>query len=159
MRILSTTLVAAAVLGLAGCTSGSVFSSGSFTSALTVSTGSVNAVRAQHGLNRLKSDPRLVKMAREQASLMARHLKMSHTTSYGQSFSRRLKRSGYNGLAAENLAEGFTTVDQVIAAWLNSRGHRRNMLHKRMTHYGLAVVEADHPKRGKRKYWALVLGG
>ncbi len=90
---------------------------------------------------------------------MARSKRMKHTAVAGQTFTVRLKRSGYPGIAAENIAEGYETQGEAIDAWVRSRPHRKNMLNRRMKRYGLGVVETDHPTRGRRKYWALVLGG
>lgn len=120
---------------------------------------SVNDVRRHYGLNTLERDPVLERIAKEQSRLMAKHLKMTHNTEAGQRFSQRLKRSGYKKLAAENLAEGYKTKGEAFDAWVRSPPHRKNMLNKRMKRYGLGVVETQHPSRGKRKYWTLVLGG
>ena len=69
-------------------------------------------------------------------------------------FKARLKRVGYRGLAAENIARGQKSLGRVLAGWMKSPGHRRNMLHPRMRYFGLAAA-----KNGGRNYWAMVLGG
>ena len=114
----------------------------------------VNALRQQHRLPLLKLHPSLQKAADEQARLMAKKRKMSHKVGWGHGFRARLKRAGYRGLAAENIALGQETLGQVLSAWMNSRGHRRNMLHPRMRFFGLAANRG-----GGRKFWAMVLGG
>ncbi|MEE9314110.1 MAG: CAP domain-containing protein [Rhizobiaceae bacterium] len=114
----------------------------------------VNKIRVAHGLNKLQLHPALQKAAREQSVLMARKQKMAHTTGFGQSFASRLKRVGYRGLAAENIARGQKTLKRVLSGWMNSPGHRRNMLHPRMRYFGLSAAKA-----GGRNYWAMVLGG
>ncbi|MFD0917082.1 CAP domain-containing protein [Pseudahrensia aquimaris] len=145
---------------MAGCTSTSVLESGLNVSGNTKSQySSVNDVRRKFGLSVLQRDPVLERMAKEQSRLMAKHLKMTHNTERGQRFAQRLKRAGYNRLAAENLAEGYKSRGETMDAWVRSKPHRRNMLNPRMKRYGLGVVETDHPTRGKRKYWTLVLGG
>ena len=147
-------------LFLAGCTGTSVLESGlGPLSSATSQYSSVNDVRRKFGLSVLQRDPILQRMAREQSRLMAKHLKMTHNTTRGQRFSQRLKRAGYRRLAAENLAEGYKTRGETMDAWVRSKAHRRNMLNPRMKRYGLGVVETNHPTRGKRKYWTLVLGG
>lgn len=79
---------------------------------------------------------------------------MSHKIGWRNSFSARMKRVGYRRLAAENIAYGQASLDRVLKAWMNSRGHRRNMLHPRMRYFGLAYSE-----RKGLKYWTMVLGG
>ena len=49
--------------------------------------------------------------------------------------------------AGENLGEGFTTVDGIITAWINSQTHRDNMLNPNYTHIGVAILEG--PFQGK----------
>lgn len=114
----------------------------------------VNTIRAAHGLSALAPHPSLQKAANEQSVLMARAGKMAHTVARGHSFSSRLKRVGYRGLAAENIARGQKNLQSVLRGWMNSRGHRRNILHPRMKYFGLAAA-----KSGGRKYWTMALGG
>ena len=58
-------------------------------------------------------------------------------------------------LAAENVAFGDIDVDELFLRWMNSSGHRRNMLDPRFTRYGLAYVREGNGSN--RRYWALVL--
>ncbi|MEP1207442.1 MAG: CAP domain-containing protein [Rhizobiaceae bacterium] len=114
----------------------------------------VNAIRVHHRLAPLQLHPSLQRAAAEQAKLMARSGKMAHRVRFGQGFKARLRRVGYRGLAAENIAKGQRSLNHVLKAWMNSRGHRRNMLHPRMRYFGLSAA-----KGGGRNYWAMVLGG
>ncbi len=114
----------------------------------------VNAIREQHNVAQLQPHPQLQEMARKQSRLMARFGKMSHKVIWFNGFQARLRRAGYRGLAAENIAEGQQTLQKVLQTWMNSPGHRRNMLHPRMRYFGMALA------KGKgRNYWTLVLGG
>ncbi len=79
---------------------------------------------------------------------------MAHTVRRGYDLGSRLKRVGYRGLAAENIARGEASVQRILKGWMSSPGHRRNMLNPRMRYFGLSVV-----KGGGHKYWAMVLGG
>jgi len=115
---------------------------------------SVNALRAAHGLPPLRMHPRLVAAAKQQAAIMAKTGRMAHTAAPGQTFTRRLRSVGYKGLAAENIARGQPSLRSVLRGWMNSRGHRKNILHPRMRYIGLSVTKG----RG-RNYWAMVLGG
>lgn len=114
----------------------------------------VNAIRAQYRLPLLQLHPSLQQAASEQARLMAQTGKMAHKVRRGEGFKARLKRVGYSGLAAENIARGQRSLGRVLAGWMKSPGHRRNMLHPRMRYFGLSAA-----KSGGRNYWAMVLGG
>jgi uncharacterized protein YkwD len=110
-------------------------------------------LRETEGLRALSADAQLEKAAREQAGLMAARQKMQHTTGRGDDFVSRVRRNGIEGAAAENIARGSFDTERLFLAWMNSRGHRRNMLDGRFTRFGLASAQA---KTGER-YWALVL--
>lgn len=114
----------------------------------------VNTIRAQYRLPLLQLHPSLQQAAAEQAKLMAVTGKMAHKVRRGEGFKARLKRVGYGGLAAENIARGQKSLSRVLAGWMKSPGHRRNMLHPRMRYFGLSAA-----KSGGRNYWAMVLGG
>lgn len=110
-------------------------------------------LRENEGLSALAADATLEKAASEQARLMAARGKMEHTTGRGDDFVSRVRRNGVEGAAAENIARGNFEMERLFLAWMNSRGHRRNMLDERFTRFGLASAQA---KTGER-YWALVL--
>ena len=86
-------------------------------------------------------DPRLEQAALRQSGYMARAGRMTHRTGYGKDFVSRLRDDGIAGPAAENIARGRMELGQVFDAWMNSSGHRRNMLDPRFSRYGLASVE------------------
>ena len=110
------------------------------------------SVRTSRGLARLSPDAQLERAAREQAQLMAKAGRMEHTAVRGQDFVTRIRRAGIDGAAAENIARGRYELDRLFLAWMNSRGHRRNMLDPRFTRFGLASAG-----EGADRYWALVL--
>ena len=142
-----------AACALAGCQTASMLSLpgvGASDSAEDI----LGTVRSSRGLGRLSPDPRLEAAAREQADLMAGSRRMEHTAARGQDFVTRVRRAGIEGAAAENIARGRYDLDDLFLAWMNSRGHRRNMLDPRFTRFGLA--SAENGKDGQR-YWALVL--
>jgi uncharacterized protein YkwD len=114
----------------------------------------LTSIRSDHGLPPLSPDAKLEKAAAEQASYMARASAMSHTTGWRKDFTTRMKANGVEGAAAENVAYGAMEPEELFRMWMESNGHRRNMLDPRFAHYGLASAE---DARG-RKYWALVLG-
>jgi uncharacterized protein YkwD len=112
-------------------------------------------LRENEGLPAMAADAKLERAAGEQARLMAARGKMEHTTGRGDDFVNRIRRNGVEGAAAENIARGNFDTERLFLAWMNSRGHRRNMLDERFTRFGLASAQA---KTGER-YWALVLAG
>jgi uncharacterized protein YkwD len=116
----------------------------------------LTAIRASHGLTTLKSDPQLEKAALEQARLMAKAGRMTHTTGFGKGFATRMKQNGVRGAAAENVAYGPMDLNKLFSMWMNSSGHRRNMLDPRFTRYGLAYAYAGNGSDWR--YWALVVG-
>lgn len=134
-------------LGLGGSAGKAVIEAKSGTEALT-------KIRSSHGLPPLRSDPRLERAAREQATYMAKTDRMQHTTRRGRDFASRVRDNGIDGAAAENIAHGRFDPGELFTAWMSSSGHRKNMLDPRFSKFGLASVEeAD----GSGRYWALVL--
>ena len=112
-------------------------------------------IRSSNGLPPLSSDVGLEQAAIEQARLMAGSKTMNHTASFGKNFGRRVRRTGIEGAAAENIAHGAFGTAELFQRWMNSPGHRRNMLNPAYTRYGLAsVTEANG---SKKRYWALLL--
>ncbi len=112
-------------------------------------------IRASNDLPGLSADSTLEYAALQQARYMAGSGRMAHTTGWGKDFASRMKAANIGGTAAENIAFGDIDLDELFTRWMNSAGHRRNMLNPRFTRYGLASVsEGDG---SSRRYWALVL--
>ena len=114
----------------------------------------LTSIRSDNGLPPLSPDEKLEKAAAEQAGYMARAAEMSHRTGWRKDFATRMKENGVEGAAAENVAHGAMDPEKLFKMWMDSKGHRRNMLDPRFSHYGLASAEDGQG----RKYWALVLG-
>jgi uncharacterized protein YkwD len=111
----------------------------------------LSAYRGKAGLAPLSSDSHLVSAASAQCAIMIAHGKIGHDFGAGTSFSERMFRAGVApGYHAENVARGQRSVAEVMQAWMNSRGHRRNMLDPQMSSFGIA---------SKSGYWALDLAG
>jgi uncharacterized protein YkwD len=88
-----------------------------------------NRARGRSGLSPLEVNDLLAVVAREHADDMARHRRMAHRGSDGSSPFRRMERAGYRyGRAAENVAAGQFTLDELMSDWMSSPGHRRNIL-------------------------------
>jgi uncharacterized protein YkwD len=117
-------------------------------------TRQVNAQRAAQGLSAVAASPRLDAVAQAHACDMARRGRMGHDGSDGSNLGQRLGRGGYRfGLAAENIAHGFDSVAAVTQSWMQSPGHRANILRPAATDLGVGVAQ---PAEG-RPYWVLLL--
>lgn len=115
-----------------------------------------NAIRRQNGLSMMATDPKLEQAALYQAKRMASHGKIGHSIGWGNGFVARLKQAGIRGPAAENVASGQSDTDAVFKAWMNSAGHRKNMLDPVFDRYGLAW--ATPVNKPHYVYWAMMLG-
>ena len=103
-----------------------------------------NAYRQQNGLRALSLDGRLNAAAQAHSNDMARNRFMDHRGSDGSDFSQRIARTGYSaGLRAENVAKGFNSAQAVFQGWVNSDGHRRNILLNGVIHMGGACAQSD----------------
>jgi uncharacterized YkwD family protein len=100
-----------------------------------------NQERAKNGLPALKVDQELSKVAREKSSDMQRNNYFSHTSpTYGSPFDM-MKQFGITYKAAgENIAKGQSSPEEVVNAWMNSEGHRKNILSANFTHIGVGYV-------------------
>lgn len=109
----------------------------------------VNLERQKAGLKPLQIDEKLSSVARLKSEDMKNKNYFNHTSpTYGtpfdmmQQFNIKYKRAG------ENIAKGQKTAKEVVDAWMNSEGHRRNILSKSFTHIGVGYT-----KRGNTPYW------
>ncbi len=101
----------------------------------------VNAERVERGLNPLKVDMRLVKLARTKARDMIVNNYFDHQSpTLGSPFDQMRAVGIDYAHAGENLAES-STVERAHAGLMNSPGHRANILHDRYTHIGIGVVD------------------
>lgn len=116
----------------------------------------ISAYRRQHGLGGVSVDPTLTRIAANHSRRMAEANKMAHVLPGQGSFTQKLRSGGYNpGTAAENVAAGQKTLDDVLAAWKRSPGHNRNLLMSGITSIGIAV--AVSPDSRYKTFWTLIL--
>ncbi|WP_299093390.1 CAP domain-containing protein [uncultured Metabacillus sp.] len=100
-----------------------------------------NQERAKQGLPALKVDLELSKVAREKSADMQRNNYFSHTSpTYGSPFDMMKKFGITYKTAGENIAKGQRTPQEVVNAWMNSEGHRKNILSSNYTHIGVGYV-------------------
>ena len=110
----------------------------------------INSSRAAQGRSALDYSPRLEAVARAHGEDMARKGFFSHTGSDGSEIGQRLSRGGYTFcFGAENIALGQPSLEVVMASWMKSPGHRRNILSRKAKDVGLARVTGN--------YWVMVL--
>ena len=108
-----------------------------------------NDIRQQYGLSPLKENPLLDAAAKQKAEDMFQNNYFSHFSPTGVSPWYWINKSGYNyHYAGENLAMNFIDSEEVVRAWLNSPGHRENLLNNNYQDIGIAVLPADFSKQG-----------
>jgi len=102
----------------------------------------VNKVRQENGLNAVTWAEDVAKVARAHSSDMINRGFFSHTNPDGLSPFDRLKNSGISyRTASENIAYGQRTAQAVMDAWMNSSGHRANILNKNVKEIGVGAVK------------------
>ena len=113
----------------------------------------VNEIRAERGLKELTYNWELCRVARYKSQDMKDNSYFSHTSPvYGSPF-QMMKSFGINyRTAGENIARGQKTPAQVVNAWMNSSGHRANILNSSFTEIGVGYVESGN-------YWTQMFIG
>ena len=113
----------------------------------------VNEIRKQNGLKELTYDWQLSRVARIKSEDMRDNKYFSHTSpTYGTPF-QMIKNFGITYRSAgENIARGQTTPQKVVDAWMNSSGHRANILNSSYTHIGVGYAPNGH-------YWTQMFIG
>ncbi|MBT2729870.1 sporulation protein [Bacillus sp. ISL-75] len=100
-----------------------------------------NQERAKNGLPTLKVDVTLSKMAHEKSRDMSANGYFSHTSpTYGSPFDMMKKYGITYRYAGENIAMGQRTPEEVVKAWMNSDGHRKNILSPNYNYIGVGYV-------------------
>ncbi|WP_053372099.1 CAP domain-containing protein [Paenibacillus sp. FJAT-27812] len=104
----------------------------------------VNQERAKAGLSALKSDALLTKVATEKARDMDVNNYFSHTSpTYGSPFDMMHTFGVTYSYAGENIASGQRSPQEVMTAWMNSAGHRANILSPNFTKIGVGYVNGE----------------
>ena len=108
----------------------------------------VNQERAKNGLSSLTYDWELSRVARYKSQDMKDNNYFSHTSpTYGSPF-QMMKSFGITyRTAGKNIARGYKTPEAVVDGWMNSSGHRANILNSSFTRIGVGYVSNGH-------YWA-----
>ena len=116
----------------------------------------VNNHRISIGVNVVTSNTMLNTAAQRHSCYMAAYSKMSHTGGPQQDdreMSDRVHKTGYKYIyLGENVAAAQKTAQNVMAAWLNSNGHRRNIESTNFKEIGVGLRTAEDGDR----YWTQV---
>ena len=101
-----------------------------------------NAERTKAGLKPLEIHSPLMAVAHAKSADMAKNNYFSHTSpTFGSPFDQ-IKSAGISYRSAgENIAQGQRTPQQVVQAWMDSPGHRQNIMNANYTHIGVGFVE------------------
>lgn len=101
----------------------------------------VNAARRANGRAALAHSAKLDQAAMSHACWMAETRVFSHKGAGGSLPKKRIKATGYRTrLTAENIAWGQSSGAEVVQVWMDSPGHRRNILLSSLDEYGLGVA-------------------
>jgi uncharacterized protein YkwD len=102
----------------------------------------VNQERANEGVAALRFDPSLARAAQAHAADMVQNDYFEHISPDGRDFSDRAEAAGYQGFATgENIAQGQASAAEVMRSWMNSDGHRRNILSSSSNEIGVGVEQ------------------
>ncbi len=111
----------------------------------------VNDYRTANGLGRVKMNKKLTAAAALHARSMMKYGFFSHEGPGKSSPGSRARSQGYRYCRiAENIAKGQRSMDEVITAWINSPGHRRNILDRDVNEFSLVW--------GPGNIWVMELG-
>ncbi|GLC88019.1 CAP domain-containing protein [Lysinibacillus piscis] len=105
----------------------------------------VNAERKKAGLTALQIDDKLMATARAKSKNMQAENYFDHTSpTLGTAFDQ-IKAAGITyTYAGENIAQGQKTPQEVVEAWMNSEGHRKNILNANFSHIGVGYEAQGH---------------
>jgi uncharacterized protein YkwD len=118
-----------------------------------------NAQRTAQGLSPLSSNTLLQQAAQGHGNDMAVNDYFSHTGLNGSTPSSRVNATGYAWSAlGENIAAGYTTPEAVVTGWMNSSGHRANILNSNFQQIGVGYcyLATDTGSVNYRYYWVQV---
>jgi uncharacterized YkwD family protein len=112
-----------------------------------------NEQRRKNGLPNLQPDTALSNVAQEKSNDMQAKNYFSHTSpTYGSPFDMMRDFGVSYNTAGENIAMGQRSAEEVVNAWMNSEGHRKNILSPNYTHIGVG-----HTSQGN--YWTQMFIG
>lgn len=111
----------------------------------------VNAERSKENLSALSFDARLQASAEAHSLDMATNNCFQHNSCDGTDWATRVGGYYPGGGFGENIASGYTTPKAVVSAWMNSTGHKENILNADYQGIGIGYYQAGH-------YWTQDFG-
>jgi uncharacterized protein YkwD len=121
--------------------SGPAGAAGSNATLLAEVVAATNAERTRRGLVALNVEARLAGAAQAHSDDMARRNFFAHESPEGRSVADRVRAFGYRyRVVAENIAAGQRTADEVVTGWMNSPGHRANILNAEVRQIGVGLA-------------------
>ncbi len=119
----------------------------------------MNRERAAYGLGPLQLEPRLSLAAEDRVEDMMAKRYFDHVSPDGVNPFSWVKARGYRyRMIGENLALGYTSSQSVVTGWMNSPGHRANILKDGFDEVGIAFADSS-PRRGYRGPLVVALYG
>ena len=121
-----------------------------------------NKTRRSHGIKPLCVDPTLTKAARAHSNEMIVKDYFAHASFNGTFLGERLDRSGYSWrTVGENIARGAgpsSMPDDRFKAWMESKGHRKNILNDDFREVGIGSVTGDFKEQGRQTMYTVDFG-
>jgi uncharacterized protein YkwD len=119
----------------------------------------VNQRRAEAGLAPVKVNATLTSCAQSYSEVQASQGAINHTGPDGSNPGQRLKRCGYAWKhSGENLAAGYVDANEVMTAWMNSPGHRKNIMNGKLKEIGIGFAHRDNDPGQYYDYYVMELG-
>ncbi len=119
----------------------------------------VNAARKKAGAQPLRSNSKLDLAAQKHAEDMLARNYFAHESPEKKTVRERATAAGYDWQRiGENIAEGQFSVDEVMDTWMNSPGHRKNILEPGFRELGVGLALGQTGRGGHRIVWAQAFG-
>lgn len=122
-----------------------------------IASANINAMRMENGLEPLQTAPLLQEMCQGRADELTKSY--SHSRANGDAWYTILTDYGIdtNCFAGENIAAGYDTPEGVVEGWMNSAGHRRNILNTNYEYFAVGVSYYENDPEYYFYYWDLIL--
>lgn len=122
-----------------------------------IASANINAMRMENGLEPLQTAPLLQEMCQERADELTKSY--AHSRANGDAWYTILTDYGIdtNCFAGENIAAGYDTPEGVVNGWMNSAGHRKNILNTNYEYFAVGVSYYEDDPEYYFYYWDLIL--
>ena len=119
-----------------------------------------NNERQKAGCGPLRTNSALARAAEDHAADMVDNHYFDHNSQDGRSPFDRMKTAGFKGGSmAENIAVGYSSAAAVVKGWMNSEGHRKNMLNCSYTMIGVGYDSGQVKSDWGNGSWVQDFGG